>query len=326
MPADKSVQEMLSTVTPQHRYTLSRLATEGGTLTAGVWDPVSESGGPRELPQTHGAPPTVVALHGVTGNHCCWPFVVANLPGVRVIAPDLRGRGGSAQMRGPYGIVPHTEDIRRLLDHFEVRRAAIVGHSMGGFIAVVAADQLSDRVAGLVLVDGGLPMGNCSTHPAGMTELLGPLLARVTTMYPTVASAVQVWRQHPALRQDWSVVAEAYARYDIGGRPPALRCRARHQSLLDDTHDLVTGSVWQTALARLRHPTQALTASSGLLNEPPGVYPPPVVAGWKERYPEIGIRPVYGVNHYSIVMGAHGARHVAGALADTLAQTGLWSD
>src|SRR5918998_4160417 len=78
--------------------------------------------------------PLVVAAHGITSNHRSWGVVAAALDGdVTLVAPDLRGRGRSNGLPGPYGIERHADDVAALLDHLEVERAVVAGHSMGGF-------------------------------------------------------------------------------------------------------------------------------------------------------------------------------------------------
>ena len=57
---------------------------------------------------------------------------------VTLLAPDLRGRGRSSA-GGPYGMAAHADDLMAVLDHAGAADALVVGHSMGGFAAVVAA-------------------------------------------------------------------------------------------------------------------------------------------------------------------------------------------
>ncbi|WP_425470408.1 alpha/beta fold hydrolase [Streptomyces diacarni] len=85
------------------------------------------------------------------------PLGRAVLPGASLYAPDLRGRAASADLPGPYGLAAHVADVLALLDHLGQRRAVLIGHSMGGFVAALAAARHPSRVAGTVLVDGGLP-------------------------------------------------------------------------------------------------------------------------------------------------------------------------
>src|SRR5471032_539016 len=108
-------------------YRTHDVPVDGGTLRVGDWDP--------EDP----AAPTVVAAHGITASHLAWAMVAAAIPQVRLIAPDLRGRGRSAGLPGPSGMARHAADLQAVIQALELPRAILVGHSMGGFVAVVTA-------------------------------------------------------------------------------------------------------------------------------------------------------------------------------------------
>src|SRR5688572_21178231 len=124
--------------------TTHSIPVDGGLLNVGVWP-----GGER----------VVLAIHGGTSSHAVWSAIVEQLPGAAtVIAPDFRGAAGSENLGPPYGLRAHADDMRRVLDHFDVDRAVITGWSLGGFIAANAAVALGDRVAAVVLVDGGIPL------------------------------------------------------------------------------------------------------------------------------------------------------------------------
>ena len=64
-------------------------------------------------------------MHGITASHRAWPAVVAALPGVRVVAPDLRGRGRSNSLPGPYGMGAHADDLAAVLDALGVELSLI---------------------------------------------------------------------------------------------------------------------------------------------------------------------------------------------------------
>jgi pimeloyl-ACP methyl ester carboxylesterase len=110
--------------------------------------------------------PAVLGLHGVTANHLCWAPVARALgDGVRLVAPNLRGRAGSGSLPAPYGMAAHADDALAVLDAAGIDRAVVVGHSMGGFVALVLAHRHPDRIGALVLVDGGLPMPGPAEPP-----------------------------------------------------------------------------------------------------------------------------------------------------------------
>lgn len=111
---------------------------------------------PALAPQT-GLP--VVCLHGLTRNSRDFEVVAPRIAalGRRVIAPDMRGRGKSANDSDPAHYVPavYAQDVISLLDALQAPRAVFVGTSMGGIITMAIAAIAPDRVAAVVLNDIG---------------------------------------------------------------------------------------------------------------------------------------------------------------------------
>ncbi len=101
---------------------------------------------------------TVLCLHGLTRNHQDFGPMIAALPGrFRYVAVDVRGRGRSAYDPQPKNYAPpvYARDMLALLDHLGIRRAALVGTSMGGLISLLMIRKAPGRVAGIVLNDVG---------------------------------------------------------------------------------------------------------------------------------------------------------------------------
>ena len=97
--------------------------------------------------------PTLVLLHGFPLDHHLWDEVVPLLEDTfDIILPDLRGFGESTTIDSQYGMDDYASDIAGLLDQLEIQKAAIVGHSMGGYVALAFARLYPDRVSGLGLV------------------------------------------------------------------------------------------------------------------------------------------------------------------------------
>ena len=98
--------------------------------------------------------PPVVLLHGA-GAHARWwdRLVPALLPGWRLLAPDLRGHGGSDWAAAPYLIEDFHDDVHGLLEIIAPRRVVLIGHSMGGRVATWFAAHHPERVRGLALLD-----------------------------------------------------------------------------------------------------------------------------------------------------------------------------
>ncbi len=103
-----------------------------------------------------GSGPPVLFVHGLISDHRTWASEMQVLSGTyRVIAPDLFGHGGSAESPGDYSLSSHAAALRDLLDALGLARVAVVGHSLGGGIAMQLAYLFPDRVGALVLVSSG---------------------------------------------------------------------------------------------------------------------------------------------------------------------------
>jgi 3-oxoadipate enol-lactonase len=95
----------------------------------------------------------LVLLHGFPLDHHLWDEVVPLLTDTfDVILPDLRGFGNSTMIDSPHSMDDYASDIANLLDHLNIQKAAIVGHSMGGYVALAFARLYPNRVRGLGLV------------------------------------------------------------------------------------------------------------------------------------------------------------------------------
>ena len=95
----------------------------------------------------------IVLLHGFGLNRKIWREVAETyLSPHRVILPDVRGHGESEATEGAYPMALLAEDIQKLLDFFEIEKAAVCGHSMGGYITLAFADNYPERLAGLGLI------------------------------------------------------------------------------------------------------------------------------------------------------------------------------
>src|SRR5512140_1393387 len=117
---------------------------------------VPVAGGSLRLATWAGTGSPVLAVHGITSSSRSWPFLAQELDRP-LVAPDLRGRGRSNRLPGPYGLAAHAEDCAAVLEAVADEPVVAVGHSMGGFVATVLAARRPDLVRGVVLVDGGLP-------------------------------------------------------------------------------------------------------------------------------------------------------------------------
>lgn len=293
----------------QETYRTVEVAVRGGTLHTAVWGPDDP------------AAPTILAVHGVTASHKSWAYLAEALPEVRIIAPDLRGRGRSNQLPGPYGMTTHAQDLAAVLEELADGPVVVMGHSMGGFASVVLADLFPERVRSLVLVDGGLPL----QVPAGLSDeeiissVLGPAAERLNATFPSREVYRSFWQQHPAFSADWGPLVDAYVDYDLTGEEPELRPATRYEAMAEDTADLHRGASLLAALDRLTVDAEVLRAPRGLLNEPAALYAPGYLESWAEKLPTLRVTQVPDVNHYTIIMGRTGAAAVAASVRAALA-------
>jgi pimeloyl-ACP methyl ester carboxylesterase len=103
-----------------------------------------------------GAGPTLVLIHGITNSSQSWePAMRLLARDFDVIAPDLPGHGESDRQRGDHSLGGHACVMRDLLHVLGVERATVVGHSLGGGVAMQFAYQFPDMVERLVLVGSG---------------------------------------------------------------------------------------------------------------------------------------------------------------------------
>jgi len=256
-----------------------------------------------------------VAVHGITSSAMSWPAVARRLSGDwSLVAPDLRGRGAAAELPGPYGLRRHAEDVCAV-----ARQAGpdvvLVGHSMGAFIALLAAAGEPALFRKLVLVDGGLPF---PPPPEGVNvddvlrATLGPAIERLSTTFASEQAYLDFFRAHPALSADWNDDIANYARYDLTGPSGELRSRVVGDAVRADGRDvLVLGAEFLAAWDALRVPTVVLRAPLGMFGQAPGLIADEIVAEAGRRRPDIPIETVAEANHYTIVLSERFADRVA---------------
>jgi pimeloyl-ACP methyl ester carboxylesterase len=112
--------------------------------------------GHRVIYRIAGDGPPVVLIHGMVNSSRHWEKVALRLAeSYTVVAPDLIGHGDSAAVRGDYSLGAHACSIRDLLTTIGIERATVVGHSLGGGIAMQFFYQFPQRVERLALVSSG---------------------------------------------------------------------------------------------------------------------------------------------------------------------------
>ncbi|BBU23342.1 alpha/beta fold hydrolase [Mycobacterium xenopi] len=103
-----------------------------------------------------GSGPAILLIHGIADNSTTWEMVQAKLAQrFTVIAPDLLGHGQSDKPRADYSVAAYANGMRDLLSVLDIDRVTVVGHSLGGGVAMQFAYQFPQLVERLVLVATG---------------------------------------------------------------------------------------------------------------------------------------------------------------------------
>jgi pimeloyl-ACP methyl ester carboxylesterase len=262
----------------------------------------------------------VLAVHGITSSHIAWRATVRTLiehVDACVLAPDLRGRGRSAQLPPHERFDAHVDDLVAVLDHLGVERALLAGHSMGAYVVARLAADHPERVSGVVLVDGGLPLPPLrdDEDPGEVLErTLGPALARLGMTFESAERYIEFWRQHPAFGRDWNDDLDAYVLADLAGEPGAMRSVTSEAAARVDGIALLIDEPTRTAIERVHAPIELLRAPRGLLDDERVMISDSTLEDFLATRPDVHAELVEDVNHYSLLMGA-GAPRVAAAIA-----------
>jgi pimeloyl-ACP methyl ester carboxylesterase len=164
-----------------------------------------------------GEGPAIALIHGVTSHSGVWSEFVQDVvdAGYTVIAPDLFGHGASAKPKGDYSLGAFASGVRDLLGLLGFESATVVGHSLGGGIALQLAYQFPEYCERLVLVSsGGLgrevsPLLRAATLPGA--ELVMPLIIRDWAVRAGSSVAGVLGRVGVQVRPDIEEMARGYA-------------------------------------------------------------------------------------------------------------------
>jgi pimeloyl-ACP methyl ester carboxylesterase len=227
---------------------------------------------------------TVVALHSISSNGLAWQPLATALEGrLGLVAPDLRGRAESSALRST-GLADHVRDVLAVVDHLDLGRPVLAGHSMGAFVAALAAATRPDAVGGVLLVDGGLPYPSPGTFDVDevLHGIIGPAMDRLTMTFEDDDAYLRHWHAHPALgpaleRPNGEALA-AYLRHDLTGPPGAMRSSSSLESVRADWTDMMTDPATLAAVHTLQCPAVLAWACRGPLGQEPGLYSPDRVA------------------------------------------------
>lgn len=147
----------------------------------------------------------LVLVHGAGGDHLSWPAEIRRLTDARVFTIDLPGHGKS---KGPgrQSVADYAADVVRFMNASDLSRVVLVGHALGGAIALALAIDHPQRVAGIGLISCGarLPVASAvlenACNPA--TFILAIQALQLMMHIPQTATHVQeqAFRRYSSIR------------------------------------------------------------------------------------------------------------------------------
>lgn len=142
----------------------------------------------------------VVLVHGLGGSAAWWDQVMPALRDEYVVRIDLLGHGGSAKPESGYGIEEQGSRVGAVLDRLGVRRAVVVGHSTGGYVATSLAEQRPGLVEALALIDSGPRLDAFTDNGPAGELLLNPAIGQ--PLWPLLPDAVLRYSMSSAFSRD----------------------------------------------------------------------------------------------------------------------------
>jgi len=229
-----------------------------------------------------------------------------------LVAPDLRGRGGSASLPGPYGLARHADDCAAVIRTLETP-VVVLGVSMGASVANVLTARHPELVKRLLMIDMGAPL----QLPPGVTPeiyraaVLGPTLERVRMAFPTREAYMNFWRAHPAISEEWNDDVEEYFLADLVGTEPELRPSVVPEAIEMDSLDQIEPAPDLTAsLSKVKCPVHLIRAPRNLLNQPAPLVSEAMLQFWRSQTPQLTDEMVDDANHYTLVFGERGSKTI----------------
>ncbi len=204
-----------------------------------------------------GAEPALLCIPGLTANAYAFGGLGFTLsPRHRVTAFDLRGRGRSRGGSGKHGVRQHARDALGVMDRLGLEKPVLVGHSLGALAALALAAEHPERVAALVLIDGGGPV------PREIVDLLESAPDEIRREAGSFEEYIQPVKTS-GIFEEWNFFIEYFYRMEVEEAPGVTRSRTSPEAVEADVADLRTLDPRPWA-EKLRVPTLVLRAGQGM--------------------------------------------------------------
>ena len=290
-------------------FTETRVPVRGGELAVLRW--AARGPGAADAPR-------ILLVHGITGNALAWAAVAEEAAGrAELIAVDLRGRAGSRDVAGPWGIDQDAADLVAVLDALELGQVVLAGHSLGAFVAAAAAAATPKRFSRLLVIDGGLgfPLPEGANADEVLEAVVGPAVRKLSMTFADEEAYLDFHRVHPSFQGNWTPQLTAYLARDTrrlaDGR---VVSSCREDAIRADGKQVLLEERLRTNINTLSCEVDFLYAARGMLNEPQALSDESRFTLGRLDRTHVRTEFVPDTNHYTVVGPGVGAQAVARVL------------
>jgi 3-oxoadipate enol-lactonase len=221
--------------------------------------------------------PALLLIHALGTNLTLWADLIPLLPaGLRTLRLDLRGHGASDVPAPPYAMGTLIRDVERLMDHFAIKDAVVLGISLGGMIAQGIAIKRLDLVRALILSNTAAKIGSPAMWDSRIADI------RATGLEPYATGAMERmfgrnWQDEPGM--------------------PKVRAMltATHPDGWTGCASAIAGTDFYTPTGSLRLPTLAIAGAND------GTTPPDLVRETADLIPGSQFRLIRGAGHLPFI-------------------------
>jgi pimeloyl-ACP methyl ester carboxylesterase len=247
----------------------------------------------------------VICIPGLSANLRGFDFIAERIAGEArpVVTLDLRGRGHSdVTESGTYGWVSHARNVLGVADALGATHFAVIGQSMGAFVAMEIARLAPERLSAAVLIDA------CGEPDPAAVPLIRAAVERLGTVYPSLEAYLALVQRLGTIRP-WSPYWERYFAYELAPVDGGVRARSDRDAVLEDAtygeeHD--PRALWRC----LTMPVLLLRATQPLVEGAGFIVPPAERDNFLAQVPSA--RPVeIDANHYGINTHLEASRAIA---------------
>jgi pimeloyl-ACP methyl ester carboxylesterase len=190
------------------------------------------------------------------------------------------------------------------MDDLNMERTALMGHSLGAYIALAFAARYPERADRVVAVDGGGALTEAQFEK--VFAAIGPAVARLGREFPSVAAYLTAMKSVDHILP-WNRVLETYCYHEIQETGSGVRCSIDPEHIAEEARNLgeeKPGDVYP----KIACPTLIIRSSDGIIDLDDLVLPDSAVEKMVQEIRETRVVTVQGANHYGIVFQPHSER------------------